>query len=52
LILIEPYDCKGSTWALLELGGVAIIAHGLTQSRGGFAEGNLAQLRTASESTT
>lgn len=52
LVLIEPYDCKGSTWALFELGGVAIIAHGLTLSRGGFAEGNLAQLRTASESTT
>lgn len=52
LVLIEPYDCKGSTWALFELGGVAIIANGLTLSRGGFAEGNLAQLRTASESTT
>lgn len=49
LVLIEPYDCKGKTWALLELGGVAIIAHGLPLSRGGFAEGTTAQLRTAME---
>jgi hypothetical protein len=49
LVLIEPYDCKGKTWALLELGGVAIIANGLTQSRGGFAEGTFAQLKTALE---
>lgn len=49
LVLIEPYDCKGKTWGLLELGGVAIIAHGLPLSRGGFAEGTIAQLRTAME---
>lgn len=49
LVLIEPYDCKGKTWALLELGGVAIIAHGLPLSRGGFAEGTIAQLRTTME---
>ncbi len=49
LVLIEPYDCKGKTWALLELGGVAIIAHGLPLSRGGFAEGTIAQLRSAME---
>jgi hypothetical protein len=49
LVLIEPYDCKGKSWALLELGGVAIIAHGLPLSRGGFAEGTIAQLRTAME---
>lgn len=49
LVLVEPYDCKGKSWALLELGGVAIIAHGLTLSRGGFAEGTIAQLRSTME---
>lgn len=49
LVLIEPYECKGKTWALLELGGVALIAYGLPLSRGGFAEGTLAQLRSAME---
>lgn len=46
LILVEPYNCKGRTWALLELGGVPILAKGLPLSRGGFAEGSLSQLRT------
>jgi len=49
LVLVEPYDCKGKTWGLLELGGIAIIAHGLPLSRGGFAEGTIAQLRSAME---
>lgn len=49
LVLVEPYECKGKTWALLELGGIAIIAHGLPLSRGGFAEGTIAQLRSAME---
>ncbi|HRH85844.1 MAG TPA: hypothetical protein PLO41_03260 [Rubrivivax sp.] len=49
LVLVEPYNCKGRTWALFELGGVPIVAKGLTLSRGGFAEGNLSQLRTALE---
>lgn len=47
LVLDEPYECKGKTWALFELGGVAIIAKGLTHSRGGFVEGTLHQLKTA-----
>ena len=47
LVLVEPYDCKGKTWALFELGGVAIIAKGLTHSRGGFVEGTLHQLKTS-----
>lgn len=47
LVLVEPYECKGKTWALFELGGVAIIAKGLTHSRGGFVEGTLQQLKTA-----
>lgn len=51
LVLVEPYDCKGRTWALFELGGVAIIAKGLTHSRGGFVEGSLHQLKNAVEST-
>lgn len=49
LVLIEPYDCKGKTWALLELGGLPIVANGFTLSRGGFAEGTLAQLKTVVE---
>ncbi len=49
LVLVEPYNCKGRTWALLELGGVPILAKGLPLSRGGFAEGTLSQLRTALE---
>lgn len=47
LVLIEPYECKSKTWALFELGGIAIIAKGLTHSRGGFVEGTLHQLKTA-----
>ncbi len=47
LVLVEPYECKGKTWALFELGGVAIIAKGLTHSRGGFVEGTLHQLKTS-----
>ncbi len=47
LVLVEPYECKGKTWALFELGGVAIIAKGLTHSRGGFVEGTLHQLKSA-----
>ncbi|MFH1814397.1 MAG: hypothetical protein ABIF28_09565 [Pseudomonadota bacterium] len=49
LVLIEPYVCKGKTWALLELGGLPIVANGFTLSRGGFAEGALAQLKNAVE---
>lgn len=51
LVLVEPYECKGKTWALFELGGVAIIAKGLTHSRGGFVEGTLHQLKAAVGST-
>jgi hypothetical protein len=52
IVLIEPYECKGKTWALLELGGVPIIASGLTLNRGGFAEGTIAQLKSALESAS
>lgn len=47
LVLVEPYECKGKTWALFELGGVSILAKGLTHSRGGFVEGTLHQLKSA-----
>lgn len=47
LVLVEPYECKGKTWALFELGGIAIIAKGLTHSRGKFVEGTLHQLKTS-----
>lgn len=47
LVLVEPYECKGKTWALFELGGVVIIAKGLTHSRGKFVEGTLHQLKTS-----
>lgn len=47
LVLVDPYECKGKTWALFELGGMAIIAKGLTHSRGGFVEGTLHQLKTS-----
>lgn len=52
LVLVEPYECKGKTWALFELGGMAIIAKGLTHSRGGFVEGTLHQLKTSVGSDT
>jgi predicted kinase len=52
IVLIEPYECKGKTWALLELGGVPIISSGLTLNRGGFAEGSIAQLKSALESVS
>lgn len=47
LVLVEPIVCKGKTWALFELGGIAIIAKGLTHSHGGFVEGTLHQLKTS-----
>jgi hypothetical protein len=49
LVLIDRYPCKGKVWGVLELGGIAIIANGLPLSRGGFAEGTIAQLRSAME---
>lgn len=52
LVLIEPYECKGKTWALLELGGIPIVANGLTLNRGGFAEGTVAQLKSVLEAAS
>ena len=44
-MLIEPYECKGKTWALFELGGIAIITKGLTLQPWRIAEGTLHQPR-------
>jgi hypothetical protein len=42
--LIEDYECKKRTWCLFELGGLPIIANGLTLGRGGFCEGHVSDL--------
>jgi hypothetical protein len=42
--VIEGYECKKRTWCLFELGGIPIIANGLTLGRGGFCEGHVSDL--------
>jgi hypothetical protein len=42
--IIESYECKKRTWCLFELGGLPIVANGLTLGRGGFCEGHLSDL--------
>ncbi len=42
--LYEGYECKRKTWCLFQLGGLPILANGLTFSKGGFCEGTLSQL--------
>ena len=44
ITLTEGYECKKRTWCLFQLGGLPILANGLTFSRGGFCEGSLGQL--------
>lgn len=36
--LVQGHRTKGKTWCLVELGGVVLLKHGLTLSRGGFLE--------------
>jgi hypothetical protein len=42
--LRENYSCKRRLWCLIRLGGLPIIEHKLTFSKGGFCEGHLADL--------
>jgi hypothetical protein len=44
LSIVENYPCKKRSWCLFELGGLPIIAAGLTLGRGGFCEGHLTDL--------
>jgi hypothetical protein len=40
----EEYPCKKKSWCVFELGGLPIIANGLTLARGGFCEGHISDL--------
>ncbi|AON52325.1 hypothetical protein [Herbaspirillum seropedicae] len=44
LVMVPHYNCKKKRWCLLELGGIPILAKGLTLSRGGFVEGKISDL--------
>ena len=44
LLLVPHYKQGAKNWCLLELGGMVILAHGLSLKRGGFLEGNASDL--------
>lgn len=46
-LVVRDHDCQDRIWTLLELGGAAKVSHGLTQKRGGFVKGTVADLENA-----
>ncbi len=45
--LVQDYPCKNKMWCLVQLGGLPILHFGLTLRKGGFVEGNIAELQAA-----